>query len=101
MPFILLYTLYKIVEEEKTMWCLINADIGEYDLVDPEANALLARVVDAYRKGDQLAIRKLGGELIRRMVERVDEAWEDPERFSSEPDPYDVWADMQMLELAR
>jgi hypothetical protein len=79
----------------------VGIEAGCYTLQDPEAETLLEKLMTAYQAGNQDGIRKLGGALIRRMVERVDEAWEDPERFSSEPDPYDVWADMQMLELAR
>lgn len=78
----------------------VGIDAGCYTLQDPEAEALLERLMRAYRAGNQDGIRKLGGALIRRMVERVDEEWENEERFSSEPDPYDVWADSQ-IELTR
>lgn len=78
----------------------VGIKAGCYTLQDPEAEALLERLMRAYQAGNQDGIRKLGGALIRRMVERVDEEWENEERFSSGPDPYDAWADRQ-IELAR
>lgn len=78
----------------------VGIKAGCYTLQDPEAETLLEKLMTAYQAGNQDGIRKLGGALIRRMVERVDEEWENKERFSSEPDPYDVWADSQ-IELTR
>ena len=67
-----------------------------YTFEDAEVEYLFEKLLTAYASGNQEKTREIGRKMIDRMVERQDEEWENPERFTTEPDPHDVMVETEI-----